>query len=157
MDPAPGGHFFYDFASPDCYLAAERVVAEHGSLVEWTPVVADLIPGCASPAAFRCAEDVAAFRESFEVRARDAGLQAVRWPADWPFDSELCALAGHYTAAIGRSIAFSLAAFRQAYAAGRDLSELDSLYRVLSFIAVGIVLLVGAYAYQRVRTAGAQA
>jgi len=38
-----------------------------------------------------------------------------------------------------------------------DLSELDSLYRVLSFIAVGIVLLVGAYAYQRVRTAGAQA
>ncbi|MET0560549.1 MAG: DUF2339 domain-containing protein [Gaiellaceae bacterium] len=36
-----------------------------------------------------------------------------------------------------------------------DLAELDSLYRVLSFIAVGIVLLVGAYAYQRVRTAGA--
>jgi uncharacterized membrane protein len=36
-----------------------------------------------------------------------------------------------------------------------DLSELDSLYRVLSFIAVGIMLLVGAYAYQRVRTAGA--
>ena len=35
-----------------------------------------------------------------------------------------------------------------------DLSELDQLYRVLSFIAVGIVLLVGAYAYQRVRTAG---
>jgi len=36
-----------------------------------------------------------------------------------------------------------------------DLSELDELYRVLSFIAVGIVLLVGAYAYQRVRAAGA--
>jgi uncharacterized membrane protein len=37
-----------------------------------------------------------------------------------------------------------------------DLSELDQLYRVLSFIAVGIVLLVGAYAYQRVRAAGSQ-
>ena len=35
-----------------------------------------------------------------------------------------------------------------------DLSELDSLYRVLSFIAVGIVLLVGAYAYQRVEPPG---
>ena len=35
-----------------------------------------------------------------------------------------------------------------------DLSELDSLYRVLSFIAVGLVLLTGAYAYQRVRAAG---
>jgi len=37
-----------------------------------------------------------------------------------------------------------------------DLCELDSLYRVLSFIPIGIVLLVGAYAYQRVRTAGAR-
>lgn len=35
-----------------------------------------------------------------------------------------------------------------------DLSELDSLYRVLSFIAVGVVLLTGAYAYQRMRAAG---
>ncbi|HYI74387.1 MAG TPA: DUF2339 domain-containing protein [Gaiellaceae bacterium] len=38
-----------------------------------------------------------------------------------------------------------------------DLAELDSLYRVLSFLAVGILLLVGAYAYQRVRTAGSEA
>ena len=38
-----------------------------------------------------------------------------------------------------------------------DLSELDQLYRVLSFIAVGVVLLVGAYAYQRVRAAGTHA
>ena len=35
-----------------------------------------------------------------------------------------------------------------------DLSELDQLYRVLSFIAVGLVLLTGAYAYQRMRAAG---
>jgi uncharacterized membrane protein len=34
-----------------------------------------------------------------------------------------------------------------------DLAELDQLYRVLSFVVVGIVLLVGAYAYQRVRRA----
>ena len=38
-----------------------------------------------------------------------------------------------------------------------DLSELEQLYRVLSFIAVGVVLLVGAYAYQRVRAAGSRA
>jgi len=35
-----------------------------------------------------------------------------------------------------------------------DLSELDQLYRVLSFIAVGLLLLAGAYAYQRVRSVG---
>jgi uncharacterized membrane protein len=33
-----------------------------------------------------------------------------------------------------------------------DLAELDQLYRVLSFIAVGLLLLAGAYAYQRVRS-----
>jgi len=34
-----------------------------------------------------------------------------------------------------------------------DLSELEQLYRVLSFMGVGVVLLGGAYAYQRVRSA----
>ena len=38
-----------------------------------------------------------------------------------------------------------------------DLAELDQLYRVLSFIAVGLVLLTGAYAYQRMRAAGRRA
>jgi uncharacterized membrane protein len=34
-----------------------------------------------------------------------------------------------------------------------DLSELESLYRVLSFIALGLLLLAGAFAYQRIRLA----
>jgi uncharacterized membrane protein len=38
-----------------------------------------------------------------------------------------------------------------------DLAELDELYRVLSFVAVGLLLLTGAYAYQRVRSAGRDA
>ena len=33
-----------------------------------------------------------------------------------------------------------------------DLAELDEIYRVLSFVAVGLLLLTGAYAYQRVRS-----
>ncbi len=32
-----------------------------------------------------------------------------------------------------------------------DLAELDSIYRVLSFIALGLLLLAGAFAYQRLR------
>jgi uncharacterized membrane protein len=32
-----------------------------------------------------------------------------------------------------------------------DLSELESIYRVLSFIALGLLLLAGAFAYQRLR------
>jgi uncharacterized membrane protein len=32
-----------------------------------------------------------------------------------------------------------------------DLSTLDSVYRIVSFIALGLLLLAGAYAYQRLR------
>ncbi len=32
-----------------------------------------------------------------------------------------------------------------------DLSTLDSVYRIASFIALGLLLLAGAYAYQRLR------
>ena len=32
-----------------------------------------------------------------------------------------------------------------------DLSELDDIYRVLSFVALGLLLLAGAFAYQRIR------
>jgi uncharacterized membrane protein len=36
-----------------------------------------------------------------------------------------------------------------------DLKELDEIYRVLSFIALGLLLLAGAFAYQRIRKVGA--
>jgi uncharacterized membrane protein len=32
-----------------------------------------------------------------------------------------------------------------------DLAALESIYRVLSFIALGLLLLAAAYAYQRIR------
>jgi uncharacterized membrane protein len=34
---------------------------------------------------------------------------------------------------------------------GYDLSELESIYRVASFIALGVLLLIGALAWQRLR------
>jgi hypothetical protein len=37
---------------------------------------------------------------------------------------------------------------------GYDLKELDEIYRVLSFVALGLLLLAGAFAYQRVRKVG---
>jgi uncharacterized membrane protein len=38
-----------------------------------------------------------------------------------------------------------------------DLKELDEIYRVLSFIALGLLLLAGAFAYQRIRKEGESA
>jgi 2-hydroxychromene-2-carboxylate isomerase len=110
--------FFYDFADPAAYLEAERLRAEDPG-AEWVPVLA--------PPTFRCAEEVASLREDVERRAAGLGLQPLRWPDPFPFDSEEAMLVATYARQIGRAVAFSLAAFRQAYAAGRSLEERDNV------------------------------
>jgi 2-hydroxychromene-2-carboxylate isomerase len=80
---------------------------------EWEPVPRALItdPGSAVD------------RQSIERRARELGLQPVRWPFPWPPDTATAMLGATYAKQIGRAVAFSLAAFRQAFAGGRDLGE----------------------------------
>jgi 2-hydroxychromene-2-carboxylate isomerase len=111
--------FYYDLGSADAYLVAERAHAVLGVVPEWVPVRMET--------AFRCAEEVASHREDVERRAARYGLPPLRWPEDYPFDSEFAMLAATYTREIGRGVAFSLAAFRQAFAAGRDLSQRDDV------------------------------
>src|SRR5918999_5519221 len=113
--------FYFDLASPTAYLAAERVNHVIGEVPEWVPV------RLGEPGPFRCAEELAAYREDLERAARAQGVQPVRWPDPFPADSEFAMLAATYAKQIGRAVAFSLAAFRQAFAGGRDLSERDSV------------------------------
>src|SRR4051812_8208168 len=110
--------FFFDLADPRAYLEAERLRVEDPA-VEWVPVL--------SPPAFRCAEEVASLREDVERGAAALDLQPVRWPDPFPFDSEQAMLAATYAKQIGRTVAFSLAAFRQAYAAGRSLADTENV------------------------------
>jgi len=110
--------FFFDLADPRAYLEAERLRAEDPS-VEWVPVLA--------PPSFRCAEEVLSLREDVERGAAGLALQPVRWPDPFPFDSEQAMLVATYAKQIGRAVAFSLAAFRQAYAAGRSLEVVDNV------------------------------
>lgn len=107
----PGPCFYVDLASPECYLSAEQILALMPVPVEWVPV--HLSPPPPDDAA----------REAIAAVARTRDLQAVRWPP--PFDAELANLAATYAKSIGRSVAFLLAALRQAYAGGRDLSQED--------------------------------
>jgi 2-hydroxychromene-2-carboxylate isomerase len=51
----------------------------------------------------------------------------VVWPEPFPFDSRTVMLAATFAKEAGRAVAFSLAAFRQAFAAGRDLSVVDNV------------------------------
>jgi len=113
------GRFYFDLASPECWLLAEEAPTLRR---EWVPVrVADPMP------AFRCAEEEDIWRLEFERRARAQGLQEVRWPREVPFDSDFAMRAATFARGAGKTVAFALAAFRQAYCAGRDLSEPDNV------------------------------
>jgi 2-hydroxychromene-2-carboxylate isomerase len=105
--------FFYDLGSPDAYLLGERVMGELPIVPEWEPVLgAQLGLVEPPPDADRLARAVA-----------EQGLQSLRLPARWPPDTERAMLAATFAKHIGRAVAFSLAAFRQAFAGGRDLGD----------------------------------
>jgi 2-hydroxychromene-2-carboxylate isomerase len=105
---------------------AERVHHVLGAVPEWRPVSALALPAGGLDG-FRCAEEESIHRAGLEARAAAAGLQPVRWPETYPADTAWALLAATYAASIGRVVAFSLAAFRQAFAAGRDLGDRDSV------------------------------
>jgi 2-hydroxychromene-2-carboxylate isomerase len=66
-------------------------------------------------------------RDLIQGRAGAQGLQAVRWPDAWPPDTAVAMLAAAYAKQIGRAVAFSLAAFRQAFAGGRNLGDVETV------------------------------
>jgi 2-hydroxychromene-2-carboxylate isomerase len=119
--------FYYDLVSPDAYLAAERINATLPVVPEWQPILLAGLDRGETLDAWRCEAERDSMMEDVERRALAHALQPMRWPPRWPGDSELAMLAATYAKGIGRAVAFSLAAFRQAFAAGRDLSDPDSV------------------------------
>jgi 2-hydroxychromene-2-carboxylate isomerase len=118
-----GAAFYFDLASPLAYLAAERVLHTMPIATEWQPVLARELPGAESFEAFRCRNDEQTFRLEVERRASELGLQQLRWPNPFPFDSALAMRAATYAKSIGRVVAFAQAAFRQAFAGGHSLED----------------------------------
>ncbi|MGH2943520.1 MAG: hypothetical protein ACRDLN_12185, partial [Solirubrobacteraceae bacterium] len=118
--------FYFDLFSPEAYLAAERIVALLPT-AEWIPVCAPALPGADLLDGFRCATDREAFFDRIERLAARRGLQDVRWPDPFPSDTAYAMLVATYARQIGRCVAFSLAAFRQAFAGGRDLGVPDNV------------------------------
>jgi 2-hydroxychromene-2-carboxylate isomerase len=119
--------FYFDLASPLAYLAAERVLHALPGPAEWRPVLASELPAGERFATWRCESELEAFREDVARRAARLGLQPLRWPEPFPFDSALAMRAATYAKSIGRAVPFAQAAFRQAFAGGRDLEQLDNV------------------------------
>jgi len=118
--------FYFDLANPEAYLVAERIISLLPA-AEWIPIAASRLPGADTLEGFRCETDREAFFDRIERSAARRGLQPLRWPDPFPCDSAFAMRAATYARHIGRAVAFSLAAFRQAFAAGRDLGAPESV------------------------------
>lgn len=123
--------FYYDLGSPYAYLAAERV---NGLFVEaiglpptWQPILLGGLFrefGRESWANGPGRED--GMRE-VERRASSYGLPPISWPEPWPGNTLYAMRVATFAKEIGKAVSFSLAAFRQAFAAGRDLTDPDGV------------------------------
>src|SRR5271168_3822982 len=123
--PAPDAAFYFDLASPLAYLAAERVLHLLAGPAEWQPVLASGLSNAESFEAYRCRTEKEIFRAEIERRAQTQGLQQLKWPNPFPFDSALAMRVATYAKSIGRTVPFVQAAFRQAFAGGHGLEEAD--------------------------------
>ena len=104
--------FYFDLASPLAYLAAERILHVLPSPAEWQPVLL-------------ATEHPTVSRAQIASRAQELGLQPLRWPSPFPFDSSLAMRVATYAKSIGRTVPFAQAAFRQAFAGGHSLEDPD--------------------------------
>ncbi len=123
--------FHYDLGSPYAYLTAERVnglFAERGAEVpEWRPILLGGLFQRCGRSSWGLGPDRESGMEECERRASAYGLPPIRWPDPWPGDYLYAMRVATYAKELGRTVAFSLAAFRQAFVAGRDLSEPDNV------------------------------
>ncbi len=119
--------FYYDLGSPYAYLAAERINQVLPVVPIWQPIFLGGIwkqSGGGSWAVTGKRDEGVA---DVERRAQEYGLQPMRWPEPWPTSTLAAMRAAIFCQQIGRGVAFSLAAFRQAFAGGRDLSVVDNV------------------------------
>jgi 2-hydroxychromene-2-carboxylate isomerase len=111
------GIYYFDFASPLCYLAAELISAAAPRIRDWRAIPARRLAG--GERAWR--------RAQIEREADALGLPALRWPPVDRGELRFALLAATYARGLGRGVAFARAAFRQAFAGGQDLSDPDRL------------------------------
>ena len=127
--------FYYDFNSPYSYLAAERisgVFAEAGAeQPEWQPISFGHVIQAIGKTPWSMQPDGPnpADLDEIQRRAVERGLPEVIYPNGWPVENYSLnpTRAAIYAKESGRVVSFSLAAFRQVFAAGRDMSDVENV------------------------------
>jgi 2-hydroxychromene-2-carboxylate isomerase len=123
--------FYFDLGSPYAYLAAERIsglFTEAGlEQPEWQPI---LLGGLFQRFERGSWSETPARAEGMaevERRAAAYGLPPITWPDPWPGNTLIAMRVATFAKQTGRTISFALSAFRQAFAAGRDLTDPDNV------------------------------
>jgi 2-hydroxychromene-2-carboxylate isomerase len=119
--------FYYDLGSPYSYIAAERVNSVLPEVPVWQPILLGAVFKATGRSSWGHGPARAEGMGEVERRAAVRGLPTVRWPDPWPPNTLTAMRAAIFAQDAGRTVAFSLAAFRQAFAAGRDLGDLDNV------------------------------
>jgi 2-hydroxychromene-2-carboxylate isomerase len=123
--------FYFDLGSPYAYLAAERVsglFTEAGlEQPEWQPVLLGGLFQRFDRGSWSQTPARAEGMAEVERRASAYGLPPIAWPDPWPGNMLTAMRVATFAKQTGRTVAFSLAAFRQAFAGGKDLSEVDNV------------------------------
>jgi 2-hydroxychromene-2-carboxylate isomerase len=123
--------FYFDLGSPYAYLSAERVnglFAEAGLEVpEWQPILLGGLFKRFGRSSWGLGADRDEGMRECERRASAYGLPPIAWPDGWPGNYLFAMRVATFAKEIGKTVSFSLAAFRQAFAGGRDLSEPDNV------------------------------
>jgi 2-hydroxychromene-2-carboxylate isomerase len=117
--------FYYDLGSPYAYLTAERLTQVLPEMPVWQPILLGGIWKQTGGRSWAVTDGREAGMAEIERRAAGYGLMPIRWPEGWPNNTLHAMRVAVWAQQIGRTVAFSLAAFRQAFAGGKDLSDMD--------------------------------
>jgi len=123
--------FYFDLGSPYAYLTAERIsglFTEAGlEQPEWRPILLgglfqhfDRDSWAKGPGREQGMAEIGR-------RASAYGLPPIIWPDPWPGNTLMAMRVATFAKQTGRTVSFALAAFRQAFAAGRDLSDPENV------------------------------
>ena len=121
--------FYYDLSSPYSWLAAERINSTLPEPPVWRPISFGFLIRAIEKTPWSMGEGREEGIAEVERRAAERGLPELRWPEGWPVETySLDALrAAVFAAEVGKVVAFSLAAFRQQFNAGRGLNDIDNV------------------------------
>lgn len=125
----PQATFYFDLGSPYAHLTAERIDDLLPKPVVWQPISLGGLFKANGRSSWALGEDDSRQGGIAEVerRARNYGLEAVRWPEPWPTNYLYAMRAATYAFQVGHGREFAIEAFRHAFARGHDLGLEESV------------------------------